>query len=70
MEQNVLDVAKLEAAMAEILHTAPVDAIDYARIVDALTLEPLEQIDDVAVAIIAARLGTTRLIDNLTLSRR
>lgn len=70
VEQDVLDVVQIEAAMEEVLLAAPVDSIDYARIVDSQTLEPLEQIGDVAVAIIAARLGTTRLIDNLTLSRR
>ncbi len=46
-----------------------VDSVDYAVVVDAETLEPFGQqvIDRAAVALIAARLGSTRLIDNLAL---
>lgn len=58
------DASKIESAMNEVLLAAPVDKIDYAKIVHADTLEPLSQIDSPAVAIIAARLGSTRLIDN------
>lgn len=41
-----------------------VDSIDYATVVDATTLAPIERIDNDAVALIAARVGQTRLIDN------
>lgn len=41
-----------------------VDSVDYAKIVDFLTLEPINQLDDRAVALIAARVGSTRLLDN------
>lgn len=58
---------KLEMAMREELAKAPVDSIDYAAIVDAATMEPLTQVDDSAVAIIAAKVGSTRLIDNMTI---
>jgi len=61
------DVTKIEAAMVEVLLTAPVDNIDYAKVVHADTLEPLSQANSPAVAIIAARLGSTRLIDNCPL---
>jgi pantoate--beta-alanine ligase len=61
------DVSTIEAAMNAVLLAAPVDKIDYAKIVHADTLEPLSQIDSPAVAIIAARLGSTRLIDNCPL---
>jgi pantoate--beta-alanine ligase len=61
------DVSIIEAAMNDVLLAAPVDKIDYAKIVHADTLEPLSQIDSPAVAILAARLGTTRLIDNCPL---
>jgi pantoate--beta-alanine ligase len=53
--------------MTKMLLDPPVDSIDYARIVDGDTLEPLVQVTSNAVAIIAARLGTTRLIDNCIL---
>lgn len=41
--------------------------IDYAAIADRATLEPLESIDRPAVALLAARVGATRLIDNVLL---
>ncbi len=69
VQQGERDVGKIESAMQQVLLAAPVDSIDYARVVDAQTMEPLQQIEEVAVAIIAARFGSTRLIDNLTLYR-
>lgn len=45
-----------------------VDKVDYAVIVDADTLVPLMELDRPAVALIAAHVGSTRLIDNLLLS--
>jgi pantoate--beta-alanine ligase len=41
-----------------------VDQIDYAKIVDPITLAPIDRIENQAVALIAARVGSTRLIDN------
>lgn len=41
-----------------------VDQIDYAVVVDANTLSPLSRLDRPAVALVAARVGQTRLIDN------
>lgn len=43
---------------------AGVDKIDYATVVDAKTLTRLSQVDRPAVALIAAFVGKTRLIDN------
>lgn len=45
-----------------------VDAVDYAVVRDADSLEPLETaLPERAVALIAARVGRTRLIDNMVL---
>ncbi|MFM8262379.1 MAG: pantoate--beta-alanine ligase [Pirellula sp.] len=52
--------------MREVLLAAPVDSIDYAAIVHPETLEPVASIVGTVVGIIAARVGTTRLIDNAT----
>lgn len=41
--------------------------LDYAAVVDPLTLEPLALVDREARAIIAGRVGSTRLIDNCAL---
>ncbi|MEC9390446.1 MAG: pantoate--beta-alanine ligase [Myxococcota bacterium] len=43
------------------------DEVDYLAIVDPDSLRPLEVIDGPARALVAARIGTTRLIDNLGL---
>ena len=45
-------------------HTEGVDKIDYAVVVDAETLSPITEVDRPAVALIAAWVGKTRLIDN------
>jgi pantoate--beta-alanine ligase len=62
------NVAQLEQSMADELLKHGADRIDYARIVDANNLASLETISGPAVALIAAFVGSTRLIDNLVLS--
>jgi pantoate--beta-alanine ligase len=61
-----VDASRVRAAMHETLLDA-VDQLDYASIADRETLEELTTIDRPAVALIAARVGTTRLIDNVLL---
>jgi pantoate--beta-alanine ligase len=53
----------MEAALADTPGVTP----DYVAVVDPRTLEPLERIGPGARALIAARLGAVRLIDNGTL---
>ena len=62
-----VNVARLEEAMRLELMNASVDSIDYAAVVHPDTMEPLEKVVESAVAIIAVRVGNTRLIDNMTL---
>ncbi len=59
------DVTRLESALAAELAAIPGSRLEYARIVDANTLESLAKLDRPAVATVAMFLGTTRLIDNL-----
>jgi pantoate--beta-alanine ligase len=54
----------LAAAMHDTLRRAGIESIDYATVVDAETLGELNAIERSAVALIACRVGTTRLIDN------
>jgi pantoate--beta-alanine ligase len=63
-----IDVARLESALNAELAAIPGSRIDYARIVDVDTLQPLPRLDRSAVAAVAVFLGTTRLIDNLIIS--
>jgi len=46
-----------------------VAAIDYLAIADPATLEPVEEADERSIAMIAARIGKTRLIDNVVLGQ-
>ncbi len=56
--------ATLQQALQACLQAGPVDAIDYAAIVDPQTLRPCDQLQQQTLAIVAARVGDTRLIDN------
>ncbi len=47
-----------------------VDRLDYLAVVDPWTLEPLPRVDRPARALVAALVGGTRLIDNVTLEPR
>lgn len=62
-----IDVARLESALAADLNAIPGTRLDYARIVDDATLEPLNRLDRPALVAVAVFLGTTRLIDNVTI---
>jgi pantoate ligase / CMP/dCMP kinase len=44
--------------------------VEYIDVVDPQTLEPLTQVDAVGMVAIAARVGNTRLIDNIVLDSR
>ncbi len=65
--EGILAVEPLEQSMHHILREAGIERIDYACIVDRTTLESLPQLDRPAVALIAAHVGDTRLIDNVLL---
>jgi pantoate--beta-alanine ligase len=54
--------------MLNVIGEAPVARVDYVEIADAETLEPLERIDREALVALAVFVGSTRLIDNTTLS--
>lgn len=58
---------RLETAMLRTVQLAPAARLDYAEIADASTLEPATEVKRGNVALLAAYLGKTRLIDNLIL---
>lgn len=60
-------ISTIEHRMLEILGREGADRIDYARIVDRETLERVDDSSGPAVAVIAAHVGSTRLIDNYLL---
>ncbi len=68
-------VDRLQSAMRQVLTATDqgglgVDKIDYAELVHWETLAPLDQLSGRAVALIAAHVGTTRLIDNAIIEVR
>jgi len=52
-------------AMREVVEDEPLVALDYLALVNPLQLEPVERVSAGTVALIAARVGSVRLIDNL-----
>lgn len=74
LKRNQRSVKTLESAMLEVLRNYPSVQLDYARIVNADNLDDMETVDtsraESAVALVAARIGTTRLIDNMMLPPR
>jgi pantoate--beta-alanine ligase len=59
------DALRLTAAMREMLRTEPLAEPEYVELVDAETLEHVTRLRGVCLALLAVRIGKTRLIDNL-----
>ncbi|MGB6546404.1 MAG: pantoate--beta-alanine ligase, partial [Candidatus Acidiferrales bacterium] len=62
------DSATLIAAATKIFAAESEVRLDYFEIVDPATLIPLPEITNQALVAVAAHVGATRLIDNITLS--
>ncbi len=58
------DVAIIEAAMKEKINSEPLARIDYVKIVDGRTMQPISVVQKPMLAAIAVYIGKTRLIDN------
>lgn len=58
------EAAKIEAAMREVIEAEPLAKIDYVSIVDAVSIEPIQQLQGEILGAIAVYIGKTRLIDN------
>ncbi|MEA5075884.1 MAG: pantoate--beta-alanine ligase [Coriobacteriia bacterium] len=57
----------IAGALRDTIAGEPLAALDYAEVVDAVTLLPVDTITGPARALVAARFGATRLIDNIVL---
>ncbi len=64
------DALRLTAAMRETLRAEPLADLDYVELVDAETLEPVTRLRGACLALLAVRIGATRLIDNLLIEER
>jgi pantoate--beta-alanine ligase len=49
------------------IEATPGALLDYAAVVDAETLRPLERLEGAMLLAVAVKFGTTRLIDNVFL---
>jgi pantoate--beta-alanine ligase len=69
VEHGQYDAGRVRQVLQETLESQAGVALDYADVADAETLEPLVRLDPGrrAVALVAARVGPARLIDNLVL---
>ena len=63
VKEGIRETEPIIAQMRKIL--SPVSAIEYISIVDAQTLETIDKIAGTAIAAVAVKIGSTRLIDNI-----
>ena len=61
--------AKYIAAMTNRIESEPDAKVDYISLVHPETLQELDKVNDSALAVMAVRIGRTRLIDNMILER-
>ena len=64
------EAAGVEGEMRKLIQDVSGAELDYARVVDPVTLEALQQINGEVLAAVAVRFGKTRLIDNLIITPR
>jgi pantoate--beta-alanine ligase len=67
VESGERSPARVEAVMADRICSAPGAVLDYAQAVAAETLETPERLAGPILLLVAARIGSTRLIDNTPL---
>ena len=60
------DAKKIIESMSKLINMEPLAKIDYVKIVDALTMQQVAQIEKPALCAIAVYIGKTRLIDNVS----
>lgn len=65
LHQGTRDAQRLRSTMLHVLQQEPCAKIDYVEFVDAHTFEPLTHVTRSSYALVAAKFGETRLLDNL-----
>ncbi len=63
------DAEKLEECARSLLRKESLIQVQYMELVDTETLDPIKTVESKAVLLAAIKLGSTRLIDNIILSR-
>jgi pantoate--beta-alanine ligase len=70
IQRGERDAARLGARMREVLRAEPLAEIEYVEVVDAETLAPVTRLRGRCLALLAVRIGATRLIDNLLIDEK
>ncbi|TKS58984.1 MAG: pantoate--beta-alanine ligase [Nitrospira sp.] len=68
IRKGIADGEAIQMMMAQIVKQEPAMTIDYLAVCDPRTLEPLSLVTSRTVLLGAVRLGSVRLIDNLTVT--
>lgn len=68
-EAGEQSAAAVQDIVAKLIKYEPLAELDYVAVVDAGSLEPIDRIDRPVAILLAARIGSTRLIDNVVLPR-
>jgi len=69
VDEGQTQTNEIIAQMREIIEQVPAMKIEYISIVNAETLESIDEIATEALAAVAVKLGPARLIDNIVLNR-
>jgi pantoate--beta-alanine ligase len=62
------DATAIRRLVVDVIERVPLVRLDYAEVVDAATLEPVDEIGPDTLVALAAFVGKARLIDNVTIS--
>ena len=62
------DARRIKGEVEEMIRGRPLIEVDYVSVADDETLEEIETLDRPALVLLAARVGKTRLIDNVELA--
>lgn len=68
VQQGEKDAELLRILMTEMIDGTPGCQLDYALVVNPDNYQPLQRVEGNVLAVLAARFGNTRLIDNMELS--
>lgn len=69
VEGGECDVCRLKAEMREIISREPLVDLEYLEFRDSENLQPVSAVKGEVLIALAARVGKTRLIDNITVKR-
>jgi pantoate--beta-alanine ligase len=67
VQQGEREAGRVETAMLAIMASEPLVKVEYAVLCDKIMLQPVAEVRGTVLAAVAAKIGKTRLIDNILL---